>query len=499
MVAGLLSVFVALLVFRWLLVRVAPRIRRYLDAGPWGDALAYFLQVQYYRQHSGAEPDSRCLFRGKTLHTPSWYHRFALSLWSDATLWNKPWLPNLVLYAGGVVLLLALGQVVLRPESAAAFGLLGAFFIAQADNSLFDERTVHYLTIQPRLLGLVALSFHAALFAAMPSLALTMLAGTLALLVALNTSVFSRQAAYFVLPLAALLAWNPVPLLDLLLATALSLLLNRSEFIQSFVAHWRYAVWYFRNFYATRAGSGLGYFIRRSFAPAITYLPRYADSALALLLLSLVLRRVADPFAQRAAAMLGAALLVCAATALRKLASLGECWRYLSFTCWMLTPLALTYATLSLHIPLWIAWLAAGAAVARNLYVTLRERTEDLANPNAAVTGLLKSALLAGPPPGVWWSAHYRYGSIPVALGFGASTFEIQGTDLSEEVMASLFARYPYLHCDEAFFDKHQVTHLLISKREWPVDLYGSIEKLLARYGVLAENADFVILRRACA
>ena len=102
--------------------------------------------------------------------------------------------------------------------------------------------------------------------------------------------------------------------------------------------------------------------------------------------------------------------------------------------------------------------------------------------------------------PEVWWSAHYRYGSIAVALGCGAATFEIQGTDLSEEVMATLFARYPYLHCSEAFFDAHRVTHLLISKREWPVDLYGSIDAVVrGLYRVLAENSHFVILARTYA
>jgi hypothetical protein len=100
-------------------------------------------------------------------------------------------------------------------------------------------------------------------------------------------------------------------------------------------------------------------------------------------------------------------------------------------------------------------------------------------------------------PPPVWWSAHFRYGSIAVALGYGASTFEIQGTDLSEDVMVSLFARYPYLHCNEAFFDAHRVTHLLISKSEWPADLYGSIDRLVGVHRVLAENAHFVILARA--
>jgi hypothetical protein len=486
-----------LLAFRYGLLRAVPPLRRFLDGGPWGDALAYFLQIQYYRRHSGSEPDTRCLFRGKSVHTPSWYHRFALRLCSDATLWSKPWVPNLVLYGLGVVCLLLLAAPIAGGGPPATWPLLGLTFLAQTDNSRFDERTAHYLTIQPRLLGAVALSVHAALFALLPSPLVTIVGGSLALLVAINTSVFSRQVAYGVLPVAALLSWNALPLLNLAIATGLALLVNRTEFVESFGAHWRYARWYFRTFYAPRPGSGLAYLIRRSLAPPARFLPRYADSALALVLLLLLVRRGGDPFAMRAAAMIGAALLVCGATALRKLASLGECWRYVSFSCWMLTPLALVHAVLALHIPLLPAGLAAAAVLLHNLYRSFQP-SEQLSNPNAEVVGLLRGALgSTAPQPSVWWSAHFRYGSIAVALGFGAATFEIQGTDLSEDVMVSLFARYPYLHCNEAFFDAHRVTHLLISKNEWPADLYGSIDRLVGLHRVLAENSHFVILARA--
>jgi hypothetical protein len=495
MASGYLIAFLLLVAFRYALVRVIGPLRHYLEAGPWGDALAYFLQIQYYRRHSGAEPDSRCLFRGNALHTPSWYHRFALTVCSDAALWSKPWLPNLVLYGIGVGLLLLLSVPILSDAAPASLALLALVFLAQTDNSRFDERTVHYLTIQPRLLGLVALSVHAALFAVLPSPAVAIATGSLALLVALNTSVFSRQVAYFVLPLAALLSWNVIPLLNLALATAMSLALNRAEFAESFGAHWRYARWYFRNFYEPRDGSGLAYLVRRTFSPALRCLPNYADSLLALVLLLVIARR-GDPFAGRAAAMIGAALIVCGVTALRKFASLGECWRYVSFSCWLLTPLALVHAVLALHISLLPACVAASVVLLRNLYLSSRP-SEQLSNPNVQVAALLRGAFAAaGTQPAVWWSAHYRYASIAVALGYGAATFEIQGTDLSEEVMLSLFARYPYLHCNEAFFDSHRVTHLLIAKREWPVDLYGSIERIIGTCRVVAEDPHFVILAR---
>jgi hypothetical protein len=382
--------------------------------------------------------------------------------------------------------------------SVAGAALLTVIFLAQVDNSRFDERTIHYLTIQPRLLGLIALSLHAALFALLPSVSVAVVIGTLAVLVALNTSVFSRQVAFFTLPLAALLSWNLIPLLNLVLATVLALLFNRAEFTDSFAAHWRYARWYFRNFYAPRAGSGLGYLLRRTFAPPLRFLPYYTDSALALVLLIVCVRRGEDGFALRGAAMLGAAFIVCAATALRKFASLGECWRYVSFSCWMLTPLALVHAVLVLNIPLLLAGALAVLVLLANVRSSFQARS-DFSNPNAEVAQLLREAFAgSSSPPAVWWSAHYRYGSIPVALGCGGATFEIQGTDLSEQVMASLFARYPYLHLSDAFFEAHHVTHLLISKREWPADLYGSVDKVVSLHRVLAENSDFVILARAC-
>lgn len=495
-VIALVTVLAILIAFRFGLLRAAPALWRFIDAGPCGDALAYFLQIQYYRRYSGAQPDTRCLLRGNALHTPSWYHKFALTLCSDAALWTKPWLPNLLLYVVGAALLLLLSLPVLG-GSAPVLALLALVFLAQTDNSHFDERTIHYVTIQPRLLGLISLSVQAVLFALMPSLSATLVGGSLALLVALNTSVFSRQVACFVLPVAALLSWNVIPVLTLAIAAALSLALNRSEFVESCGAHWRYARWYFRNFRATRAGSGWRYLMRRTLAPSVLSLPRYADSVLAVLLLMWVLRVATDPFAARAAAMIGAALIVCGVTALRRFASLGESWRYISFTCWMLTPIAIVHAVLVLRISLPLAYVVASAVLLYNVYWSFRS-DEQLSNPNGQVAALLRSAFPEkSAQPEVWWSAPFRYGSIAVALGCGAATFEIQGTDLSEEVMASLFARYPYLHCSEAFFDEYRVTHLLISKREWPKDLYASIERVRGLYRVLAENGDFVILARS--
>ncbi len=487
--------FAVLIGLRYALVRLPCGLRAYLDAGPWGDALTYFLQIQHYRTRSGDEPDPRCLFRGKTLHTPSCYHRFVGGWFSDALLWRAPWLPNFVLYALGLALFLALCAAAVPHASTVVVGLLVLLFAAQADSSCFDDQSVHYLTIQPRLLGALALSAHAAIFVVVSNPGLAILCGSLALMVALNTSVFSRQVAYFTLPVIALLSWSLVPVINLGAATLLSLLFNRREFIESFAAHWRYAKWYFRSFYNTRPGRGLSYWLRRTFAPAIRFVPRYADSVIALALLLMVLHSAAtDMFARRATAALGAALLVCVVTALRRFASLGECWRYLSFSCYFLTPLAIVYAMLQLHIPLAAGYAAAVMVLGWNIAATLRS-ARTLHNPNLEILGLVQSVRgRVGQAP-IWWSAHYRYGSIPVALG-GGSTFEIQGTDLAEDVMARFFIKYPYLHCNDEFFDRHHVTHFLISKSDWPADVYGSLDALLRAHRVTAESTRFIILAR---
>jgi len=131
----------------------------------------------------------------------------------------------------------------------------------------------------------------------------------------------------------------------------------------------------------------------------------------------------------------------------------------------------------------------------RNIYLTFRGRG-DLSNPIREITALLENAFAGGETPSVWWSAHFRYGSIAVALGCGAATFEIQGTDLSAQAMASLFAKYPFLHCNEEFFDRHRVTHLLISKAEWPQEIYGPIDAVVRAHRVLAEDPNYVILER---
>jgi len=504
MLIALIFALALLILLRWLIVRMSPRLWRYLSAGPWGDALCYFLQTQYYRMHSGREIDQRCLFRGSTLHTPSWYQKLIGRLFSDQRLWSAPWLPNLVLYGVGAAIFVAFLGFVPQSSAPGFLTLAVTLFAAQADNSRFDKLSVHYVTIQPRFLGMLSLSLYGLFFVAIADPMISGILGTVVLLVALNTSVFSRQVCCTVIPLTGLISWNAVPVIELLLATVLSLAINREEFTQSVQAECRYSKWYLKNFYQTRQDRGIQYVIRSVFAPQLRDLPRYVDSFLALALLTFVLtNNPEDAFATRLFAVIASAIIVCSLTGVRRLAALGECWRYISFSCYFVTPIALAYCIIELGWSQLNALLLACAFLAYNVFWTITRTVEEL-NPIRAISLMLDKALPAQvngnrpapEKPIVWWSAHYRYGSIPVSLGRGAATFEIQGTDLSEKAMDEFFVKYPYLHCRTDFLDRFEVTHLLISKKEWPEQLYGPLDRIMTANTVLVDEDNFAILAR---
>lgn len=484
-----------LIVFRYALIRCSNPLWSYLSAGPWGDAICYFLQTQYYRRNSGAEVDPRCLFRGKTLHTPSWYQKLIGKFFSDSQLWSMPWLPNMVLYSIGIIAFLLVLAVFVN-ESSRMLTLVAIIFSAQADNSRFDKLSIHYLTIQPRFLGLLSLSLYALIFAAIPTPIVSGILGSLVLLVAINTSVFSRQVAYSVVPLTGLLAWDVTPIFHLLGATALSLLVNKEEFVKSFQAQYRYTKWYFNNFYQTRPGTGLEYLIRKTFAPSLKDISRYIDSLVAMVLLFIVLNEFDDPFARRCMSLIASAVVICMLTAFRRFASLGECWRYLSFYCYFVTPTAIAYCIIKSGTSNTLSYCLASVFLFYNLHRSF-SNSEIEVNPLGDIHSMLNVLPNGSHQMAVWWSSHYRYGSIPVALGYGASTFEFQGTDLSEEAMKRFFANYPYLNYNEKFLDKYKVTHLLVSKKEWPENLYGPLANLIKDNRVLAENDNFVIMARA--
>jgi hypothetical protein len=487
---------VLLLAARFATIRWAPPIWKYVKGGPWGDAIYYFLQIQYYRKHSGEEVDHRCLFRGNTLHAPSWYQRIVGRIFSDDTLWSSPWLPNFILFAIAVCAFAFTANSVLSVFPPSTFALAMLLFAGQADNARFDKHRIHYLTIQPRYLGLLSLSAFALVATIGLASVISIFIAILVLLVAINTSVFSRQVAYFVIPCAALLALDLAPLECIVAATLLSVIVNRREFVQSLLAQYRYSKWYFKNFYSTRPSTGIVFLLRRILAPQLKDLPPYMDVFVAIAMLMLVSSKFDDDqLSRRGLSFLLAAAIVCIITSFRKFASLGECWRYLSFFCYFLTPLFLAYSVAKLQIPIETAFLAASVWISTNLYFTFRRSNEE-ANPIANISGLLRKAFLDKQTPAVWWSAHYRYGSIPVALGYGHSTFEIQGTDLSEDAMSRFFVRYPHLRINEEFMDIYGVTHLLISKNEWPVDLYGPLQTFLNKNRIAAENSEFAILQR---
>jgi hypothetical protein len=491
----------AVLALRVYCIRNIIGIRKYLDAGPWGDAICYFLQTHYYRNNSGTELDAQCLFRGNTLHTPSVYQRAIGALCNDKTLWNVPWLPNLILYVVFFALFFTIVSPIERFGHYEALLLLAALFLVQADNSLFDYQSIHYLTLQPRYLGLQCLSIASLAFAFVESPAISLVVGSAAMSIALNTSIFSRQVAYFVFPLIALLSVNPLPLLYVVVGILASLAFNKEEFIESSLAQYRYAKYYLDNrkvIFETRPGAGLSYFIRKHFAPACRYLYKYADSFVAIVGLAFIYIETGEKLSGGLLATIVAAAIVCFLTAFRSTASFGECWRYISFNNYYVTPVALVYCAIHFQIPV-IPLISVAVAIIVISLAASKRNSSNFDNPNNEISAMLHDTFPNRPETGVWWSAHYRYGSVPVAMGYGKSTFEIQGTDLSQEVMDAFFKKYPFLHINEEFLEKHSVKYFLISKTEWPEAIYGAIEDTVKRFRILRETEKYLILERETA
>jgi len=150
---------------------------------------------------------------------------------------------------------------------------------------------------------------------------------------------------------------------------------------------------------------------------------------------------------------------VFATTGLRRFASLGECWRYISFNTYFLTPIVLNELTNALGMSAFQKIAMIVGLLAAHWVVFLFAKKDY--NENDRLLRLIdryKSALRES----VWFGVPYRLTTLLVVKGIGAKTFEFQYGHFDTEMMRTYFSTYPYLNSSKEFMRAHGVTHILM-------------------------------------
>jgi hypothetical protein len=430
---------------------------------------------------------------------PTGFHRFA-ALFPLELVRRSQWLPNLVLWTVGVAGFAGYADVAARsrlglpPTATVLLGL--AFLLLVPSSFVFQGPAIAYLKLSERLLGRLATGFAVLLLTVgtvtndTPSL----VGAAVAIEVALVSSVFSRQALAFGLPLLALAWWDWRPLVVLGSGTALALLLGRDRFVRGVRHTWLQSYRIYPRLTKTSphvipvlssfvGASELLQLIREPAELRAAAIGREPLRALLmypeLAVLVVLLSTHWETHAWHWAAPLAVFGLLYVATSTSRLNHLGESYRYLEFGLFLLAPFEL-----ALLVERWRAWgkivlLLALAAWSATLLARLVLRgawLQDLPDQDKLSEFLTRLGVVPGD---VVFPVAMRLGADVCARLDGVRSFWWQPGIVAESIYEEFIEEYPYLKRDfRPLFERYGVTHVVCDKTalarlDWAYDFSG--------------------------
>lgn len=464
----LISIIILSIIIRFLFIRVNKKLWVYFSDGPYGDASTYFFLIQFFRKYKCGEPDKRCLITEKPVLIPSLYLKTLASLFSDRLLFAYSWLPNFLLYsvASSFYLLFVywyFGGVNIY------FIYVFLIFITLPDNLSLDKHRIQFMALQPRFMGMVVNSAFWVIYCFYGFENIGIYLMIFFAFISLNTSIFSRQSIIFLCLICSMLSFNLILIFILLIAFFLSVIFYPKEFIPSLLPQIRYSYQYYLNYYKPKlSGNRIINFaknlISRPVLDSYPYLMFFIIFFISIFFyvninwqfstdINLIVHRVFYIYLS--------IFIVFVFTGVRKFAFLGECWRYISFNSYFITPLIfiifINYFNTS-HV---LFHCLSIGFILFNLLIFFATKKDMLVNKNIWLTMLLENNKEHFRST-IWYGVPYRISTLAVALGYGNATFEYQYGNHSKDIHDEYFSSYPYLKWEKTFLENNGVTHILV-------------------------------------
>ncbi len=488
-----------LIIFRYLFIRLNKKVWNFFSHGPYGDASTYFFLIQFFRKYNCGTPDSRCLLSNKPVLVPSFFMKVVSRIFSDDFLFKKSWVPNFLFYsiASFIFLFFLYLQTIFHPAIFLAIILL---FLIQPDNIGLDKHRIQFSVLQPRYLGLVVNSLLWLIYVQYGINNITFFLITILVILSLNISIFCRQTTFFSIIITSIFS------VDLLLAGTLvvgfvcSSILFPKEFLPSLKPQIQYSYHYFRNYYKPKPSSNFAIHILKNIIarPVFESYPYFASLFVLVLAYFFYVKGVnfentvfGNGVLKRLLILYISISVIFIITGVRKLAFLGECWRYFSFCTYFTTPFFLPQLIYAL--PISDLYKAVLIGVVLLVFILLAKFvSKDLfENKNPYLISLLETAS-PNLKDAIWFGVPYRVSTLAVSLGYGKKTFEYQYGNHSQEIHNKYFSEYPFLKWDKDLLKENSVTHVLVEK-----DLIKQAESVsgfsTSSLKLVAQNDHYVI------
>lgn len=456
-----------LVVFRYIYIRYNKNIWTYFSGGPYGDAATYFFLIQFFRKHNCGVSDERCLLSNEPVLVPSIYMKIVGKLFSDNTLLKRSWLPNFFLYVLASLFFLLM-LIIHGDINKWLMAFMVIFFVIQPDNISLDKHRVHYTVLQPRYFGLLLNSVFWFLYVSYGITVWSFVLMVLLAFLSLNTSIFCRQMTFFSIVLASILLLDGLLFLILPVSALMSAILFPKEFIPSIKPQIQYSYQYYLNYYKPKPSRNLLiHFLKNIISRPVYESYPYFASILMTCLLSYILFNIPKnnnaeyQLLRRLSFTYLSVIIIFIITGIRRYAFLGECWRYISYSFYFLTPFFLPLLINQLPIPEMVKEGLILMLILAAIAIASFAHKEKLGNKTPALIDLLNN----GPESfrkSVWYGVPYRVSTTAVALGYGTKTFEYQYGNHSNEIHNTYFASYPYLKWNKTILSDNNVTHVLV-------------------------------------
>jgi hypothetical protein len=454
----IISFFFSVL-FRLLIIKRS-EIKNYFKNGIMNDSVFYFYLTIFFKSNKSGDYDKRSILSGGPVIWPSLFFNFINFCFTKSQLFKFSWLPNFIFYII-LNLIISISFYFLDIDFFEIF-LFYVFFLTSADNLLFDKSRIQYLSLQPRFLGVILNSLIIYFFIFFD---LNVFVKTFIIILSffgLNLSYFSRQTWFFVVFPYFLIINFKFALLVFFASLFFSFLIYPFEFYHScnkqILFLYKYSKTYWR---INMNGNSFKIFIKGLFArPLIESYPYISFFLLPFFFLQINNTNTSiyfDEIILKYNLLFLIIFILFVLTSLRKYAFIGECWRYISFTTYLILPIfyAISFKYFSLNTSLIVIFF--------NVFFFVLKKPLSYKNNNTELLNLLSIK------PNYfdnanWYGIPFRSSTLPICMGFGLSSFEFTAGQDDLDINNKYFSSYPFLKWDLQLLKQNKITNIIVDK-----------------------------------
>ena len=454
----IISFFFSVL-FRLLIINKS-EIKNYFKNGIMNDSVFYFYLLIFFKSNKSGDYDKISILSGGPVIWPSLFFKFINFFFSKSQLFKYSWLPNLFFYI--ILNLIISTSFYFLDIDLFEIVLFYVFFLTSADNLLFDKSRIQYLSLQPRFLGVIINSLLLYFFIFFE---LNILIKAFILILsffALNLSYFSRQNWFFVvMPFLLIINFN-FAFLVLFISIIVSLLIYPKEFYQSCIKQIQFLYKYFYTYWSfNKNGSKFIVLIKGLFArPLIESFPYFSFFLLPFLPFFIDFTNDFNSFYQIINKLKILYLIIFSLfvfTSFRKFAFLGECWRYISFSTYLILPLFYAVSFKYSSYPITILVLVINIIFYLfNNPLNFRSNNSELLNLLSTKPNYFNNAS--------WYGIPFRAATLPICMGYGFRSYEYTAGQDNLVINNKYFSSYPFLKWDLEMLYNDKISNVIVDK-----------------------------------